>query len=211
MAGQEGSEVPTTPHPGMATPAPAQDLRGHLRAATMAAHDLLDHTMQAASGWQTRADYGRFLSLQHTARAPVERWFADHAPPALHPPAQTPLIAADLAALGIGLPAPAAPFAMTPDSAGEVIGAAWVLAGSALGNKAILKHMRRASGQTGDRWPAAFLGDGAMLAFWQGLRVVLERPANPAEASAATAAASAIFAHFLAHASIAAAPPDTAA
>ena len=52
------------------SPAKADDsLRTHLRAATMAAHDLLDHAMQAASGWQTRSDYGRFLALQHAARA----------------------------------------------------------------------------------------------------------------------------------------------
>lgn len=51
-----------------------ESLRTHLRAATMAAHDLLDHAMQAASGWQTRADYTRFLALQHAARAPMEAW-----------------------------------------------------------------------------------------------------------------------------------------
>jgi len=44
------------------------DLRSHLRAATMAAHDLLDAAMQAASGWQIREDYARFLELQHGAR-----------------------------------------------------------------------------------------------------------------------------------------------
>lgn len=202
MAGQEGSEVSSTaPH------GPAQDLRLHLRAATMAAHDLLDHTMQAASGWQSLADYARFLSLQHAARAPIEIWLERHAPADLRPPAQTPLIARDLAALGLALPSPAADFAM-PDHAaaeGEALGAAWVLAGSALGNKAILKQMRRASAAHGAHWPSAFLGDEAMLAYWQGLRVRIERPAAAAQAHAAADAASAVFRHFIAHATQAAA------
>jgi heme oxygenase len=207
MAGQEGSEVSSTaPH------GPAQDLRLHLRAATMAAHDLLDHTMQAASGWQSLADYARFLSLQHAARAPIEVWLESHAPADLRPPAQTPLIARDLAALGLALPAPAAAFAMADEAApegkastGEALGAAWVLAGSALGNKAILKQMRRASAAHGADWPSAFLGDEAMLAYWQGLRARIERPAAAAQARAAAGAASAVFRHFIAHASQAAA------
>jgi heme oxygenase len=206
MAGQEGSKVPSTAPQG-----PAEDLRLHLRAATMAAHDLLDHTMQTASGWQTLADYARFLSLQHAARAPIEAWLDGHAPADLRPPAQTPLIARDLAALGLALPAPAADFAMGGEGSdagegwGEALGAAWVLAGSALGNKAILKQMRRASAAHGGNWPSAFLGDDAMLAYWQGLRARIERPAAAAQASAAADAASAVFDHFIAHASHAAA------
>ena len=170
-----------------------ESLRTHLRAATMAAHDLLDHAMQAASGWQTRADYARFLALQHAARAPMEAWLADHAPADLVPPPQTPLIARDLAALGAPLPASAAPFAL-PATPGDALGAAWVLAGSALGNKAIAKQVARIGGRA---WPAAFLGDAAMLAFWQSLRARIESPAAPAEAAGATRAAEAVFAHFL--------------
>ncbi|MFN3990849.1 MAG: biliverdin-producing heme oxygenase [Erythrobacter sp.] len=179
---------------------PAGDLRLHLRTATMAAHELLDHTMQAASGWRSLGDYARFLSLQHAARAPVEAWLEAHAPADLRPPSQTPLIACDLAALGQALPRPAAAFAMRADSEGAALGAAWVLAGSALGNKAILKQMRRASAAHGGGWPATFLGDGAMLGFWQSLRPRLERPVSAAQATAAAKAAGAVFAHFIAHA-----------
>ncbi len=192
--------------PSTAPQACAQDLRLHLRAATMAAHDLLDHTMQAASGWHSLADYARFLSLQHAARAPVEAWIESHAPADLRPPVQTSLIARDLAVLGMGLPAPAADFAIITDDTGEAaaLGAAWVLAGSALGNKAILKQMRRASAAHGGGWPDAFLADEAMLAFWQRLRARLEQPANASRADAAASAAEAVFAHFLTHASHAA-------
>ena len=177
----------------------SESLRGHLRAATMAAHDLLDHAMQAASGWQNRADYAHFLALQHAARASLEDWLAAHAAADLVPPLQTPLLAQDLAALGMHVPASSPPFPsrQTPfqTGPGEALGAAWVLAGSALGNKAIAKQVARIGG---GEWPTAFLGDGAMMGFWQGLRVRIERPATPAEAEGATRAAEAVFAHFLA-------------
>jgi heme oxygenase len=81
----------------------------------------------------------------------------------------------------------------SPDS-GTALGAAWVLAGSALGNRAIAKAVTRIGGGS---WPAAFLGDGAMMAFWQGLRARIERPASPKEAEGAAEAAAAVFAHFL--------------
>jgi heme oxygenase len=183
-----------------------ESLRGHLRAATMAAHELLDHAMQAASGWQTRADYARFLALQHAARAPLEAWLAANAPKDLVPPLQTPLLARDLAALGCPVPPTSPPFnplqpPASPPSAPlfhvkhGALGTAWVLAGSALGNKAIAKQVARIGGGA---WPVAFLGDDAMMAFWQGLRARIEQPVAPAEAEAATHAAEAVFAHFLA-------------
>jgi heme oxygenase len=167
----------------------------------MAAHDLLDVAMQAASGWQQRSDYAQFLALQHAARVPVEAWLAAHAPDDLRPPVQTPLIARDLAALGQPVPPPAPAFALTAAGAGDVLGAgwvlgaAWVLAGSALGNRAIARQVARIGGGV---WPTAFLGDEAMLVFWQGLRARIERPALPAEATGAADAAAAVFAHFLA-------------
>lgn len=178
-------------------------LRDHLRSATMAAHDLLDHAMQAASGWQTRSDYARFLALQHAARAPLETWLADHAPADLTPPVQTPLLAADLAALGMGLPPACAPFdprqtALDPSGTtptGAALGTAWVLAGSALGNRAIARQVARIGGGA---WPATFLEDAAMMAFWQALRARIDQPAAPDEAAGAAHAAEAVFAHFLA-------------
>jgi heme oxygenase len=161
----------------------------------MAAHDLLDHAMQAASGWQTRADYARFLALQHAARAPLEAWLAAHAPDDLVPPPQTPLIADDLARMGVALPPPAALFTLGRTRSGHTLGTAWVLAGSALGNRAIARQVARiGAGQ----WPARFLDDEAMMAFWQALRARIERPTAISEAEGATQAAEAVFAHFLA-------------
>lgn len=175
---------------------PRESLRTHLRAATMAAHDLLDAAMQAASGWQTRSDYARFLALQYAARLPLEAWLADNAPADLVPPVQTPLLARDLAMLGAELPLAGSRFAAAAAARpGEALGAAWVLAGSALGNRAIAVQVGRIGGGA---WPVAFLGDGAMMTFWQGLRSRIERPAVAAEARGATRAAEAVFAHFLA-------------
>ncbi|MEO0463930.1 MAG: hypothetical protein AAF127_12420 [Pseudomonadota bacterium] len=84
---------------------------------------------------------------------------------------------------------------------------AWVLAGSSLGNRSILAEVRRtASDNCEAGWPARFLSDAAMLAFWKDLRAQIERPASCAEARAASEAATAVFDHFLA---IAARPPST--
>lgn len=171
------------------------DLRAHLRAATMAAHDLLDAAMQAASGWQQRSDYARFLALQHAARVPLETWLVAHAPRDLAPPLQTPLIAADLAALGVALPPSAPAFDLPQSRSGNALGAVWVLAGSALGNRAIAKQVSRIGG---GEWPTAFLGDDAMMGFWRGLRVRIESHGPSAEVEGAADAAAAVFAHFLA-------------
>jgi heme oxygenase len=187
---------------------PGESLRTHLRAATMAAHDLLDHAMQAASGWQTRDDYAQFLALQYAARLPLEAWLGAHAPPGLVPPPQTPLIARDLAQLGAAVPASAPLFTIGRAGAGHALGTAWVLAGSALGNRAIAKQVSRIGGGA---WPVAFLGNDAMMAFWQSLRARIERPAEPAEAAGATFAAEAVFAHFLAVADCALAPESAPA
>ena len=70
-----------------------------------------------------------------------------------------------------------------------------VLAGSALGNRAIARQVSKAGGGP---WPTAFLGDEGAMVFWQELRTRIERPAAPGEAASATRAAEDVFAHFLA-------------
>ena len=152
--------------------------------------------MRAASGWNSIDDYVRFLTLQHAARAPVEEWLADNASQSLNPPAQCPHIARDLEVLGHSAPPTSHSFALPgskhPES--QSLGVAWVLAGSSLGNRSILKEVRRAGNGS---WPHAFLGDEAMLEFWQGLRREIERPAEADEVEAASMAANAVFDHFL--------------
>lgn len=178
-----------------------ENLRASLRGATASAHDLLDQAMRAASGWTTRSDYVRFLSLQHSARRPVEAWLARNAGASSCPPAQCHLIAQDLAQLHCDLPADAPPFDLPAGQTGDglALGVAWVLAGSALGNRAILKEVQRISeSEAVGAWPHAFLADEAMLAYWKALRQRIERPAEMTEVEAASTAAAAVFDHFLA-------------
>lgn len=172
------------------------NLRNSLRGATANAHDLLDTSMRAASGWSSRRDYARFLMLQYAARAPIEEWLATHAPSDLSPPAQCPQIARDLYAMEQPIPPASGAFRLAGEGCEEshALGAAWVLAGSSLGNLSILKDLRKAGHKD---WPHAFLGDEAMLTFWQSLRRRIERPADIAEVEAASAAATAVFDHFL--------------
>jgi len=161
--------------------------------------------MQEAAGWQTREDYARFLALQYASRRAVEAWLEENAPADFRPPPQTPHIAADLADLGETLPGHAHDFALPLHEGGTdrwaALGVAWVLAGSALGNRSILAQMHRiakAQRSAAPRWPERFLGDAAMLDFWNKLRTRIERPAPALEAERAAAGASAVFDHFIA-------------
>lgn len=202
----------------MGCAAPTDNLRHTLRGATANAHDLLDGTMRAASGWTNREDYARFLSLQFAARVPVEQWLADNAPDDLNPPPQAPLIAQDLAELGSPIPEPEALFEFSPTATegpalssakrAEALGAAWVLAGSSLGNRAILAEVKRTAKQAQQSdWPSRFLGDSGMLTFWKKLRAELEDRADMEEVDLATRAATAVFDHFIKHAQ--SAPDDS--
>ncbi len=185
-----------------------ENLRASLRGATAHAHDLLDQSMRTASGWDSLEDYAQFLTLQHAARAPVEEWLVHHASQDLLPPAQCPAIERDLAALSRLPPLHTSAFSPIGVSGteGQVLGVAWVLAGSSLGNRSILKEVVR----TGHgKWPIAFLGDGSMLTYWQTLRRRIERPAEAEEAGAASAAAAAVFDHFVRVAQTAAGPSVT--
>ena len=173
-----------------------QTLRQHLRGATAALHDRLDEAMRPPEDWRSNGAYARFLSSQYQARVPVEEWLANHAPAELKPPEQSPLLADDLRALGAGTPARRFDFSLEDQGPATMLGAAWVLAGSSLGNRAMLQDMRRTLPEA-EQWPAAFLGGTAMTQFWQGLRPRIETPASPQEQDLAVRAAMQVFDHFL--------------
>lgn len=161
------------------------------------AHDRLDIAMQRASGWRARDDYARFLTLQYGARKPVEDALSQHLSKNRAPPSQAALIAHDLAEMDAPLPEASKPFDLcAPEVEGTLTGAVWVLAGSALGNRAILKDiLAQPSGRA--IWPHTFLADEAMLRYWSGLRRRIERPANTTELHAATAGALSVFKYFI--------------
>lgn len=136
-------------------------------------------------------DYRIFLAIQYAARAPIERWASIHCDRELAPPSQLAVIAADLEALCTALPTPDAR-AFEADPAGA-IGVAWALAGSSLGNRAMLAAL----GKRGTLLPTAFLGDPAMPIFFAKLRPILERTsAHAPVAEPAIAAAREVFATF---------------
>lgn len=167
-------------------------LRHVLKQRTADLHETLD---LAIGGTVTdRAGYGAFLRVQHSARAPIERWARSHMDAALRPPPVAPLIAADLAELGVGLPLDQSFSA--PERGGQ-LGVAWALGGSALGNKALLAQRHRAGQIGADR----FLSDTATAAYFRRILPLLADAAEDVEAHAAIAAAQAIFATFLAAAS----------
>lgn len=173
-----------------------QTLRQCLRKTTAPLHDRLDAAMRPPADWLVRAQYGQFLSAQYQARLAVEQWLSVSAPEDLKPPEQTPLLARDLAELGETLPAASFAFALENEGPPSVIGAAWVLAGSSLGNRAMLRDMQRALPDDA-HWPAAFLSGDAMTRFWQALRARIETPASPQEVEIAVHAAAHVFEHFL--------------
>ena len=166
-------------------------LRGFLKARTADRHDVLDG-LGAPASFADREIYARFLSRQYAARAGIERWTAGHAAPGDGPPPVAHLIAADLAALGSAPPSEAPDF--TLPAGADQLGLAWVIAGSHLGNRAMLARLRREAPDA----PATFLADETMRAFWTGLRPRLEREVPESMAQGAVLAAEAVFDHFLA-------------
>lgn len=207
---------------------PSRNMRDALRDATAQAHDQLDGTMRSVAGWASLDDYARFLSLQYSARLPIEAWLDNNAPEDLRPPPQAPLIAQDLKAMGRPVPSDDISFNTSSahrddqehaetrgkglgdaqhakkaqERAGRsaALGTAWVLAGSSLGNRAILGEIRRTAKKKGwSQWPARFLGDEGMLTFWKRLRVELEESSEMETFEVAIHSAASVFDHFIQH------------
>ena len=185
----------------------ATTLREYLRGTTSPSHDLLDAAMRPASDWRSAKDYVRFLMDQYTARLSVEAWLTQKAPAHLRPPRQTPLLLRDLQKLGAPSPAQGLQFELDYRSQATAVGAAWVLAGSSLGNRAMLNDMKQTLPED-VALPHEFLSSRAMTAFWKVLRKRVEAPAGEAEAKEAARSAVCVFEHFL---SVAGSPADSTA
>jgi len=136
-------------------------------------------------------DYALFLNIQLAARAPIERWASRHAEPDLRPPEVVALLKADLAALGITADVPESRF--EPGPTAHALGLAWAIAGSHLGNRALLARLR----ERGAALPKAFLGDPRMPLFWKRIRPRIEAPATQVPVAGALVAANAVFACFV--------------
>ena len=167
---------------------PSPTLRARLRDETNALHDRLDASLAPAALAEGQ-DYAAFLAAQYRARGPIEEWLAGQT--TAPPPAQTPLIARDLAEMNH--PLPPAGNAFVPPSGSDPLGVAWVLAGSSLGNRAILAR-RRKRGLAG---PVHFLSDDAMPRLFQKMRAQLEQPVDEDQAEPIISAAKAAFEQFI--------------
>lgn len=166
----------------------AESLRETLRRETRAEHDRLD-AMMADLPLGSDADYRRFLAIQYRARRPVETWVAQNMESAWAPPPQCPAIAADLADLDAETPAGGAPFS-APEGSG--LGVAWVLAGSSLGNRALLKQRTKA----GLDGPTRFLSCSLMSDFFKHLLLKINCDREPEQHALAVAGARSVFALF---------------
>lgn len=165
-------------------------LRRILKRETRESHDRLDAAMGdlpvgSADG------YALFLQTQYRSREPIERWIARALPADEAPPAQAPLIARDLAELGVALP-PTADFVLSEDA--DPVGLIWALAGSSLGNRTMLRQRQKIAAAG----PEHFLSDTAMTEFFTRLRARIERPVSGDAAQRAIAAAQAVFTAFIA-------------
>lgn len=145
-------------------------MRSELRQATREAHDRLD-LLASDLPLNSRASYAAFLQAQGRARLAAECAFRQTAP--THPgrpPIQSHLIRADLEQLGSRLPPVA--MVLTFASSCEALGAAWVIAGSSLGNRAMLAQRAKAGLSGAER----FLSDPRMPAYFKDILVALDEP-----------------------------------
>lgn len=165
-----------------------ESLRAALRQRTRLAHDRLD-SMLAPLAVGDDCDYAAFLTIQYRIRAGIENW-VERNPISSAPPVTSPLIAEDLLEMGQRCPG-ALPFLM-PEAA-DPIGLAWVIGGSALGNKSLLAR-RRQSGLAGS---CRFLEDTSTIAYFTRLLPLLEAPAPDRQIDLAALAAEAVFDAFL--------------
>lgn len=166
----------------------SQATRFALRDATQDMHAVLDARMSALD-LSIQSDYAAFLAIQYGARVDLEACVSakmgDDAPPSM-----LPLLADDLAVLNRALPGPGPEFAQPAQA--DPLGIAYVLAGSHLGNRMMLRDLdRRAAAGL----PRSFLADERMAAYWHALRPRLEAIDNTAPAVAGARAA---FLHFAA-------------
>lgn len=159
--------------------------RAALRSATAASHDAVD----AAYGGFDLADprsYGCFLTAHARALPAVERALSGYdGLPAFTPRAA--LLEADLAALGLKMPAPL-PVA-PPESDAAAFGALYVIEGSRLGGAVLAKRVSRAL-------PHAYLAATHQPGGWRAFGELLDRAAKaggPGWIDRAVAAAEATF------------------
>ena len=147
-------------------------LRSGLKRATAAVHARLDRRVGSMPLGGPR-EYAAFLSAQYAARTIIEPEISGHDVYGLPDmPSQLPVLTADLAALGCAPPEPHATIRF--ETPAEALGAAWVVAGSSMGNRVMLAQRRKA----GCSGPDSFLSDTSMPGYFRQLLELLESRAD---------------------------------
>lgn len=135
--------------------------------------------------------YAAFLSAQYCARKTVGSALDRQPPEGLSaPPEQIELLLGDLHDLGVKPSSTRGSFRL--NSPAEALGAAWVVAGSALGNRTILGRRRKAGLHDAER----FLSDTRLATYFSELLGVLHAERDHAKVSQAIEGALRAFAVF---------------
>ncbi len=162
------------------------DRRWQLRELTSAAHDRLD---RAIGPFDSRAAYERYLTGVAAFRLPVEEFIASQTLPPAFSDYEPTLIAddivADLAALGLAIPAPVR-LDVAP-STETLIGVLYVTEGSSLGAQLLVKRAA-ALGLDGTGGAQHLLSQSSSLAGWKRYLSMLDnfQPLDIARAAAAS-------------------------
>ncbi len=165
-----------------------------LRDATRSGHDTVD-TAFAGFDLGSRDGYARFLAAHYIAHSEAEYWLALADLPAPFRLAErTPLIAADLADLGVDAPALPLPQPV-PSSTSFAAGAGilYTIAGSTFGAQILITRLA-------DGAPSRLLSQGLPGGYWQRLVDALDRIEAAGALGAAIAASRRTFALFAASA-----------
>lgn len=168
----------------------ARPARLVLRDATRPDHDRVDAAFSAFR--LDEADgYARFLAAQYRAHREAECWLALAAIPCgLRLPERSPLIRADLAALGHDVTGDAVPFPQPPSSSfAPAAGVLYCLAGSSFGGRVLVQRIAADA-------PRAFLTLPLPADYWPRLVAALDGVAARGGMAACTAGARRTFALF---------------
>lgn len=166
------------------------ELRTELKRATASVHARLDARVgDLPLGEQ--AEYAAFLAAQLEARSAIEPALGEHRLPDLGPmPSQLESLAADLSEMGYRAPG-AMPWTRLANVS-QALGAAWVVSGSSMGNRAMLVQRQKA----GCSGPERFLSDTRMADYFRQLVKVLESAPEGIELAEAVLGAEKAFAVF---------------
>jgi heme oxygenase len=156
-----------------ATATHSPGILARLKAETRAEHDAIERILDLTRDGLTLAEYRGWLERLYGFYRPLEARLPDVPGLDLGARRKTPLLQADLAALGVDDPAKLPECTELPPlrTADERFGCAYVLEGATLGGQVISRHLRRTLTVTPERGGRFFHGYGPRTGeMWQAFR-----------------------------------------